>query len=211
MQGPGGRPPNCRQGGAAGELCHPSVMPHSPRLCCPYSLHDTWRAPEVVCPIVPHNVPDTHSPVTAACGNVFEVRGLVCPKPRARQPARPPAGPYLWPAVWRWDRRPWWPQGLCVSLSTGGRHCPLARPNEPVAVPDWLSLAPRGGCSLWVLLAPRGGCRGPILIGSKFDWEILEPTSHPCPRYLIIRAEIKGSNVLLVLLGEEWAHRMLGE
>lgn len=46
----------------------------------------------MVCPIVPHNVPDTHSPITTACGNVFEVRGLVCPKPCARQPAHLPAG-----------------------------------------------------------------------------------------------------------------------
>lgn len=66
-------------------------------------------------------------------------------------------------------------------------------------MPDWLSLAPRGGCSL-----PGGSrleARPPILIDSKFDWEVLEPTSYPCPIYLIIGAEVKGSNVFLVLLG----------
>lgn len=26
-----------------------------------------------------HNVPDTHSPITATCGNVFEVRGVQNP------------------------------------------------------------------------------------------------------------------------------------
>lgn len=51
--------------------------------------------------------------------------------------------------------------------------------------------------------------RPPTLTDSKFDWEALEPTSYPCPTYLIIRAEIKGSDVLLVLLGEERAHRTL--
>lgn len=50
-------------------------MLHLPALCHRYSLHDTRRAPEVVCPIVAHDVPDAHGPITAACENVFEVWG----------------------------------------------------------------------------------------------------------------------------------------
>lgn len=35
----------------------------------------------MVCPIVLHDIPDTHSPITAACGNVFEVQGLYAQSP----------------------------------------------------------------------------------------------------------------------------------
>lgn len=90
MQGPDGRPPNYRQVGRVSELCHLRVIPHPPSLCCSYSLHDTWGAPEVVCPIVLHNIPDAHSPITATCGNVLLVRGLVYPK-------SPTHVPYSWP------------------------------------------------------------------------------------------------------------------
>lgn len=47
----------------------------------------------MVCPIVPHNIPDTHCPVTAACGDMFEVKGLVCLKTPNCVPSRGPSRP----------------------------------------------------------------------------------------------------------------------
>lgn len=46
----------------------------------------------------------------------------------------------------------------------------------------------------------------PILIDPKVGWEVLEPISCSCPTYLIIGAEVKGSDVLLVLLEGKSGH-----
>ena len=113
--------------------------------------------------------------------------------PGSPPPTQP--GSYLWLAVWRWGRRPWWPQGLCVSPSTGGRRCPPARPTEPAAGPGWLSPAPRGGRS-------SAGAR--LCVPSsptQSGWEVPESTFCPDPTYLVIGAQVKGSDILLVLLG----------
>lgn len=47
----------------------------------------------MVCPIVLYDVPDTHSPITAAYGNVFKVRELVCSKSSAHVPSSWPTHP----------------------------------------------------------------------------------------------------------------------
>lgn len=63
-------------------------------------------------------------------------------------------------------------------------------------MPGWLSPAPGGARS-------SAGGRGMDAILINSGWEVPEPTSCPGPIYLVIGAEIKGSDVLLVLLGRE--------
>lgn len=76
-----------------------AVMPPRPTPRCPDSLHDTRRAPKVVRPIVPHDVPDAHGPITAACGSGSEVGALWAQRSLPGSP--PPTQPrsYLWLAV----------------------------------------------------------------------------------------------------------------
>lgn len=109
----------CRRGGAVSCVAL-AVTPPAPAPHRPDSLHDARRAPKVVCPIAPHDVPDAHGPITAACGSGSEVGALWAQRSPPGSPPPTQPGSYLWLAVWRWGRRPWWPQGLCVSPSTGG-------------------------------------------------------------------------------------------
>lgn len=86
------------QAGGVGQVsCATLVVLPCPPALHWHSLYNTRRAPKVVCPVMPHNVPDAHSPVTATCGDVFEGKGLECQKSPAAvlssQHTHPAKGP----------------------------------------------------------------------------------------------------------------------
>lgn len=190
----GGRPPGCGPGGAGCELhcpgCDAPTPPPPRRLTTPGEprsgvSHGTAASRTRTGPSQPPVGVDLRWALWAQRS-----------PPGCATPTQP--GSYLWLAVWRWGRRPWWPQGECVvSPSTGeGERCPPPGPLSQQQGPAGCHQHLGGGTQFSWGTAVRA-----ILTHSVWVGELPEPTFCPDPTYLVIGAEIKGSDILLVLLG----------